>query len=127
MRDRIPSFFLTLCLTLSMLAGAVVTGVAQGRPDPWRGSLTEMIICDTQGGTSVILVDAAGNRADPEGHCDGLPCQACLSTVVFFNTPVASGPVLDRVMRPVHVTALPVGGALPRSFHKSARAPPSEV
>ncbi|WP_417588128.1 DUF2946 family protein [Pararhodobacter oceanensis] len=127
MSNRIGSFLVALCTSLSLIASSAVIGVAQGRSDPRHDQLTEMVICDREGGTSTIYVDDAGNRADPDQHCDLLPCRDCLSAVAFFTPPLVSAPAALRFAAPAHDAlqhdSIPVRAPV---FHP-ARAPPTEV
>lgn len=124
---RIASFLLTLCLTASLMASSVIAGIAQGQPEAHMGPLTQMVICDADGGTSVIAVDESGNRVDPERQCKGLPCSNCLSTVAFDLPP------LSFVLSPA-TAAQSVGLAVHHvnlrshaAVYKPARGPPVEV
>lgn len=127
MSNRIGSYLVALCTALSLIASSAVIGVAQGRSDPQHSQLTEMVICDQQGGTSTIYVDADGNRADPDAHCTLLPCSDCLSAVAFFTPPLGlalaalsfAAPAYDALQH----DRIPAQAAV----FRPARAPPFEV
>ena len=127
MRDRIVSYLLTLCLTLSMMASSVIAGIAQGQPQRQMESLTQVVICDTQGGTSVISVDSSGNRVDPDRPCTALPCQNCLSTVAFDLPPALPHLAITRAARRVHMAVQHVNLRSHTAFFQAARGPPVEV
>lgn len=127
MRQMVLSYALTLCLSLAMAASAVVAGVAQGQTDHPTGPLTELVICDTLGGLSTILVDGEGNRVDPERHCGTLPCQDCLSSVVSF-VPLAQVYLsLTFTAQPVRRAVHAVSVRRYSAVFKPARAPPFKV
>ncbi len=127
MRDGIVSYLLALCLALSMIAGSVVTGIAQGRPDPRSMPLTQLVICDTDGGMSVISVDGSGNRVDPDRHCEALPCQNCMSAVAFDLPPVS--PVFSAAGTAIRarLTLRHVNLRSRTVVFRTARGPPVEV
>ena len=127
MRQMIVSQLLTLCLMLSLTASALVAGVVQGRADTRSGPLTAIVICDAHGGTSTILVDEAGNRVDPKGHCGLVPCQDCLTMVAAFTPPVYTGPSLKLDARFERLTVVSASVRTRPAVFKLARAPPIEV
>lgn len=127
MSSRIISTLLTLCLTLSLMAGSVMAGIAQGQPERAMGALTRMVICDSAGGTSVIAVDESGNRVDPEPPCDALHCSNCLGTVAFDLPPVSPGFSAASNAQRVRVAMRHVQFRTHTGFFKPARGPPVEV
>ncbi|WP_323037967.1 hypothetical protein [Pararhodobacter sp.] len=127
MREKILSYLVTLCLTLSLAAGAAITGFAQGQPEREMGPLTQMVICDSNGGTSVISVDSSGNRVDPDRHCDARPCSNCLSTVAYYLPPVLTHVSFTRNALRVRAVDQHVNLRSFTAFHTAARGPPVEV
>jgi len=67
---------MTLILAIAMISNVVTQGMAHASAP--HGSIFEMVICAADGGESVILVDADGNRIDPEEHCPHDSCPDCL-------------------------------------------------
>ncbi|MCB1346259.1 MAG: hypothetical protein KDK09_13665 [Rhodobacteraceae bacterium] len=127
MRQMIVSKLLTLCLMLSLTASTLIAGVVQGRADTAIGPLTAIVICDTHGGTSTILVDEAGNRVDPNRHCGLVPCRDCLTIVAAFTPPVHTGPSLTLDARFERLTVFTASVRTRPAVFKPARAPPIEV
>ena len=127
MRERFASYLLTLCLVLSMTAGSVIAGMAQGRAQLASAPRLDLVICDTDGGTSVITVDRFGNPVDPEDHCDDRLCDHCLSTVTFDLPPVTAG--LTAEPTAVHARVVARHFQLPSytAFFAAARGPPVKV
>jgi hypothetical protein len=80
MRTRIIPLLTTLTLALAMVFGAVAQGMAQATA--LRGPVFEMVICSAEGGESVIVIDAAGNRVEPDQHCPPTHCRDCLVSTV---------------------------------------------
>lgn len=67
---------MTVILAMAMISNVVTQGMAQASAP--HGAIFELVICSTDGGESVIHVDADGNRIDPEEQCATTPCSDCL-------------------------------------------------
>lgn len=128
MQSGIKTFLVTLALTISMVSGAVVHGMALVTPPRSQAVLHEVVICASDAAEAVIMIDAQGNRVDPADEpCTLMPCPDCLAAVTFALA--AAHSTLIRSDTAIGTVVLPSFPFLPEPpfAHEAARGPPHEV
>ena len=123
MRTRLAPVLLGLAVTLSLLTGAVVQGMAQAAGA--RGGLQEVVIC-SDGIEAVVVLDANGKPSDLPASCEYLPCADCLTKTPadLSAAPAAAPPAPSAApARAMAADLLPS----PQPARKAARGPPAGV
>lgn len=127
MCPRIVSSLLTLCLTLAMIAGAAMAGVAQGHAMAAPGDGLVMVICDADGGTKTITVDALGNPIAPERQCTKQYCANCPVTLAVDLPALAAVTSPACTAQPAFAAEVHLSCPSHSGLFPPARGPPVKV
>ncbi len=117
-------FLLAILLAASIGAGNALAAVAHTAAMSGRDAV-EMVICASDGGTSTILVDSAGDPVEPREQCPAAPCDDCLPAQVKA-IPVSAFALAVGLRTDCRVPHSPLRPAEKnRIGSNSARAPPT--
>lgn len=70
-------FLLAILLAVSIGAGGALADLAHAAAMSGRAAV-EIVICASDGSTSTILVDSAGDPVEPQKKCSAARCDDCL-------------------------------------------------
>lgn len=79
MKARTIPLLTSILLALSLILGGAERGIAKTDLMTATAELTRLVIC-ADGGTTTILIDAAGNPVDPDQKCQRHHCAECLGS-----------------------------------------------